>query len=82
MAKKFHHDQVVIVEDDLEVSPDFFEYFEAALGVLKRSGHSNSILSLCTTLQSHMNAKLSLIKKAARIILEKLFKVQNLIFRN
>jgi len=35
-VQQFHHDQVVIVEDDLEVSPDFFEYFEAALGVLKR----------------------------------------------
>lgn len=29
------HDQVIIVEDDLEVAPDFFEYFEASLPVLK-----------------------------------------------
>ena len=27
--------QVIIVEDDLEFSPDFFEYFEAALPVLR-----------------------------------------------
>jgi len=29
------YDQVVIVEDDLEISPDFFEYFTATLPVLK-----------------------------------------------
>jgi len=33
---QFQHDQVVIVEDDLEVSPDFYDYFEAALQVLKK----------------------------------------------
>ena len=27
--------QVIIVEDDLEFAPDFFEYFEATLPVLK-----------------------------------------------
>ena len=29
------HDQVIIVEDDLEVAPDFYEYFEASLPILK-----------------------------------------------
>lgn len=29
------YDQVIIVEDDLEVSPDFYEYFAATLPVLK-----------------------------------------------
>ena len=29
------HDQVIIVEDDLEVAPDFYEYFEATLPILK-----------------------------------------------
>jgi len=29
------YDQVVIVEDDLEISPDFFEYFTATLPVLR-----------------------------------------------
>ena len=29
------HNQVIIVEDDLEVAPDFYEYFEAALPILK-----------------------------------------------
>jgi len=29
------YDQVVIVEDDLEISPDFFEYFTATLPILK-----------------------------------------------
>jgi len=31
----FNYDQVVIVEDDLEVSPDFYEYFSATLPLLK-----------------------------------------------
>jgi len=30
----FNHDQVIIVEDDLEVAPDFFEYFSATLPLL------------------------------------------------
>ena len=30
------YDQVIIVEDDLEVSPDFYEYFSATLPVLKK----------------------------------------------
>ena len=30
-----NYKQVIIVEDDLEVSPDFFDYFEAALPILK-----------------------------------------------
>lgn len=29
------YNQVIIVEDDLEVAPDFFEYFEATLPILK-----------------------------------------------
>jgi len=29
------YDQVVIVEDDLEISPDFFEYFTATLPILR-----------------------------------------------
>jgi len=29
-------DQVIIVEDDLEISPDFFEYFSATLPLLKQ----------------------------------------------
>ena len=29
------HEQVIVVEDDLEFSPDFFEYFSATLPVLK-----------------------------------------------
>jgi len=29
------YDQVIIVEDDLEISPDFFEYFTATLPLLK-----------------------------------------------
>ena len=33
---KFNYQQVIIVEDDLEVSPDFFEYFEATLPLLRR----------------------------------------------
>ena len=33
MFKKYQ--QVIIVEDDLEVSPDFFDYFESTLPVLK-----------------------------------------------
>lgn len=33
--KVFNHDQVIIVEDDLEVAPDFFEYFGATLTLLK-----------------------------------------------
>jgi len=32
---KMGFDQVVIVEDDLEVSPDFFEYFTATLPILR-----------------------------------------------
>ena len=28
------HSQVIIVEDDLEVAPDFFDYFEATLPIL------------------------------------------------
>jgi alpha-1,3-mannosyl-glycoprotein beta-1,2-N-acetylglucosaminyltransferase len=31
----FKYDQVIIVEDDLEVAPDFFEYFGATLPLLK-----------------------------------------------
>ena len=30
-----NYEQVIVVEDDLEVSPDFFEYFEATLPILK-----------------------------------------------
>ncbi|XP_034730674.1 alpha-1,3-mannosyl-glycoprotein 2-beta-N-acetylglucosaminyltransferase a [Etheostoma cragini] len=33
--KTFFHSSVVIVEDDLEVAPDFFEYFQALLPLLK-----------------------------------------------
>jgi len=33
---EFQHEQVIIVEDDLEVAPDFFEYFEATLPILRR----------------------------------------------
>ncbi|XP_028254709.1 alpha-1,3-mannosyl-glycoprotein 2-beta-N-acetylglucosaminyltransferase a [Parambassis ranga] len=33
--KTFSHSSVVIVEDDLEVAPDFFEYFRALLPLLK-----------------------------------------------
>ena len=33
--ERFKYDQVIIVEDDLEVSPDFFEYFEATLPLLR-----------------------------------------------
>ncbi|XP_068616364.1 alpha-1,3-mannosyl-glycoprotein 2-beta-N-acetylglucosaminyltransferase a [Brachionichthys hirsutus] len=33
--KTFSHSSVVIVEDDLEVAPDFFEYFQALLPLLK-----------------------------------------------
>ena len=33
--EQFNYDQVIIVEDDLEVSPDFFEYFEATLPLLR-----------------------------------------------
>lgn len=29
-------DQVVVVEDDLEISPDFFEYFSATLPILRK----------------------------------------------
>ena len=29
------HSQVIIVEDDLEVAPDFFDYFEATLPILR-----------------------------------------------
>lgn len=29
------YDQVIIVEDDLEVAPDFYDYFEATLPILK-----------------------------------------------
>jgi len=36
LVHKFQFDQVIIVEDDLEVAPDFFEYFEATLTVLRR----------------------------------------------
>ncbi len=32
---EFGYDQVIVVEDDLEVAPDFFEYFEATLPILK-----------------------------------------------
>ena len=28
--------QVIVVEDDLEISPDFFEYFSATLPLLKQ----------------------------------------------
>ncbi|KAL4216609.1 mannosyl (alpha-1 3-)-glycoprotein beta-1 [Mactra antiquata] len=31
----FNHSAVIIVEDDLDISPDFFEYFEATYKVLK-----------------------------------------------
>ncbi|KFP04149.1 Alpha-1,3-mannosyl-glycoprotein 2-beta-N-acetylglucosaminyltransferase, partial [Calypte anna] len=30
----FHHRAVIVVEDDLEVAPDFFEYFQAAFPLL------------------------------------------------
>ena len=30
------YEQVIIVEDDLEVSPDFYEYFSATLPILRR----------------------------------------------
>lgn len=33
--KTFSHSSVVVVEDDLEVAPDFFEYFRASLPLLK-----------------------------------------------
>ena len=33
---EFKFRQVIVVEDDLEVAPDFFSYFEAALPVLKK----------------------------------------------
>lgn len=29
------YEQVIVVEDDLEIAPDFFEYFEATLPILK-----------------------------------------------
>ncbi|XP_040571917.1 alpha-1,3-mannosyl-glycoprotein 2-beta-N-acetylglucosaminyltransferase isoform X1 [Lepeophtheirus salmonis] len=32
---EYKADQVIIVEDDLEISPDFFEYFEATLPILR-----------------------------------------------
>ena len=35
MFNEFGFNQVIVVEDDLDFSPDFFEYFEAALAVLK-----------------------------------------------
>ena len=28
--------QVIVVEDDLEISPDFFEYFSATLPLLQQ----------------------------------------------
>merc|ERR1712018_222071 len=33
--REMNYDQVIIVEDDLIVSPDFYEYFEATLPILK-----------------------------------------------
>lgn len=33
--RTFNHDTVVIVEDDLDVAPDFFEYFMATYPILK-----------------------------------------------
>jgi len=33
--REMKYDQVIIVEDDLIVSPDFYEYFEATLPILK-----------------------------------------------
>lgn len=30
-----NYDQAIIIEDDLEISPDFFEYFEATLPILR-----------------------------------------------
>lgn len=33
--KELSHSSVVVVEDDLEVAPDFFEYFQALLPLLK-----------------------------------------------
>ena len=33
---KFLLNQVIVVEDDLEISPDFFEYFSATLPLLKQ----------------------------------------------
>ena len=35
-TERFNHDQVIIVEDDLEVAPDFFDYFESTLPLLKK----------------------------------------------
>lgn len=32
----FGYSQAIVVEDDLEVAPDFFQYFEATLPVLRR----------------------------------------------
>lgn len=32
---EFGYDQVIIVEDDLEISPDFYEYFVATLPILR-----------------------------------------------
>ena len=29
------YDQVIIVEDDLEVAPDFYQFFESTLPILK-----------------------------------------------
>lgn len=35
MFHDFHFDTIIVVEDDLDISPDFFEYFLALLPVLK-----------------------------------------------
>ena len=36
MVTSHKYNQVIIVEDDLEVSPDFFEYFESTLPLLRK----------------------------------------------
>ncbi|XP_076033923.1 alpha-1,3-mannosyl-glycoprotein 2-beta-N-acetylglucosaminyltransferase [Oratosquilla oratoria] len=34
--KNFRHNTVIIVEDDLDISPDFYEYFAATLPILRK----------------------------------------------
>lgn len=34
--ERFNHTAVIIIEDDLDIAPDFFEYFAATLQVLKQ----------------------------------------------
>ena len=35
MFNKFNYDTIIIVEDDLDISPDFYEYFRALHPILK-----------------------------------------------